>query len=103
MSMLTGPGLGRLLPLPLMIPHAWTVTVCLTFLFPIIGMIADKRTLGRVHPAYWWGLGIDIGAFALSMALAYSPLGYALTQWVVEGSPGAQRPMEAFMPPGFAM
>ncbi len=103
MSVLTGPGLGRLLPLPLMIPYSWTVAVSVTFIFPVIGMIADKRSMDRVHPAYWWGLGIDAGVFALSMALAYSPIGYAITEWVIAGTPGAQRPMEAFLPPGFQM
>ena len=103
MSMLTGPGLGRLLPLPFMIPNAWTITVCVTFIFPIIGMIADKRSMGRVHPAYKWGLGIDVGVFILSMLLAYSAFGYAVTEWIVAGTPGAERPVEAFLPPGFSM
>jgi hypothetical protein len=103
MSILTGPGLGRLLPMPLFMPYAWTTSILLTFLFPMIGMIADKRRLGRVHPAWWWGLGIYAGVFVFSMLLAYSSLGYALTQWVVTGTPGAERPMEAFLPPGFAM
>lgn len=103
MSVLTGPGLGRLLPMPLLIPHAWTATIVLTFVFPLIGMVADWRRDGRVHPAWWWGMGINVGVFAASMALAYSPVGYALTESVTAGSPGAERPMEAFIPPGFAM
>ncbi|MCZ8370260.1 MAG: hypothetical protein O9293_09905 [Porphyrobacter sp.] len=103
MSILTGPGLGRLLPMPLFIPNAWTIAILLTFIFPVIGMIADKRRDGRVHPAYWWGLGIDAGVFVISMVIAYSPLGYAFTEWVVAGTPGAERPMEAFLPPGFSM
>lgn len=103
MSILTGPGLGRLLPMPLLIPNAWTIAILATFIFPVIGMIADKRAVGRVHPAYWWGLGIDAGAFVLSMLVAYSPLGYAFTEWVTAGTPGAARPMQAFLPPGFVM
>ena len=103
MAVLLGPGLGRLLPMPLMIPYAWTITQLLTFLFPVIGMVADKRRDGRVHPAYVWGLGIYVVVFAASMALAYSPLGYSLTEAFLEGSPGGERPMEAFLPPGFSM
>ena len=103
MSILTGPGLGRLLPMPLMIPWAWSVSVSLTFIFPLIGMIADLRQNGRVHPAYWWAMGLNVGIFALSMAIAYSPAGYALTEWIIAGTPGAERPMEAFLPPGFSM
>lgn len=103
MSILTGPGLGRLLPMPLFIPYAWPIANLLTLVFPLIGMIADWRRDGRVHPAWWWGVGIDVGVFAASMALAYSPLGYAITEWVIAGTPGAARPMAAFLPPGFAM
>ncbi len=103
MSILTGPGLGRLLPMPLFMPHAWTTTILLTFLFPLVGMIADWRRDGRVHPAYWWGMGINVGVFVLSMLLAHSPPGLAFADWVTAGSPGAARPMEAFLPPGFAL
>lgn len=103
MAILTGPGLGRLLPLPLMIPNAWTITVAATFVFPAIGMIVDKRRTGRVHPAYWWGVGIYAAVFLASLLLAYSPLGYAITEYVIAGTPGAERPMEPFLPPGFSM
>lgn len=103
MAILTGPGLGRLLPAPLLIPYAWLIITAATWLFPVIGMIADKRMRGSVHPAYLWGLGAYIGIFVLSMALAYSPTGLAITDWIVAGTPGAERPIEPFLPPGFSM
>lgn len=103
MSALTGPGLGRLLPMPLLIPYAWPIAVAASFAFGVIAMLVDWRSHGHVHPAYWWGMGINVGGFLASMALAYSPLGYAITDWVIAGTPGAERPMQAFMPPGFAM
>jgi hypothetical protein len=103
MSILTGPGIGRLLPMPLLIPNAWTIAVSVSFIFPVIGMLADWRMHGRVHPAYWWGMAVNAGAFLASMALAYSPLGYAITESVIAGTPGAARPMAAFLPPGLAM
>jgi len=103
MSILTGPGIGRLLPMPLLIPNAWTISFCVTLIFPVIGMVADKRKFGRVHPAYWWGMGILIGSFTASMVLAFSPAGYAITNWVIAGTPGAERPIEAYLPPGFTM
>lgn len=102
MSILTGPGLGRLLPAPLMIPYAWPISIALTWIFPLIGMIADWRREGRVHPAWWWGMGINVGVFVVSMLVAYSPAGYAFTEWLVAGTPGAERPMAPFLPPGFA-
>lgn len=103
MAILTGPGIGRLLPLPLLIPNAWTITFAVTLIFPAIAMAADLRRRGRVHPAYWWGSGIYVGAFIASMLLAFSPWGYAMTEAVIAGTPGAERPMAAFLPPGFSM
>lgn len=103
MAILTGPGLGRILPLPLMIPHAWTITTLATMVFPVIGMIADKRATGRVHPAYLWGLGIYAAVFVLSLVLAHSETGMAITRSVIADTPGELRPMEAFLPPGFTM
>lgn len=103
MSTLTGPGLGRLLPMPLLIPYAWPIAVSASFIFGVIAMLVDWRAHGRVHPAYWWGMGINVGGFLASMAVAYSPLGYAITEAVIAGTPGAERPMQAFLPLGFAM
>lgn len=103
MSALTGPGLGRLLPMPLLIPYAWPIAVGASFIFGVIAMVADWRANGRVHPAYWWGMGINVGGFLVSMAVAYSPLGYAITEAVIAGTLGAERPMAAFLPPGFTM
>lgn len=103
MAILTGPGIGRLLPLPLLIPNAWTITFAVTLIFPAIAMAADLRRRGRVHPAYWWGSGIYAGAFIGSMLLAFSPWGYAMTEAAIAGTPGAERPMAAFLPPGFNM
>lgn len=103
MTILTGPGLGRLLPLPLFMEWSWTVGFVSTLLFPAIAMVADKRRRGSVHPAYIWGTGIYIATFIGSMLLAFSPAGYAITEAIIAGTPGAERPMEAFLPPGFSM
>jgi hypothetical protein len=100
MIILLGPGVGRLLPMPLLMPNAWTISFAVTLIFPAIAMIADRRRYGWVHPALWWGTGINIAAFIGSVVLAHSPIGYAITDWVVAGTPGADRPMEAFLPPG---
>lgn len=101
MSILTGPGLGRLLPMPLLIPHAWRVLTVVTLLFPLIGMIADKRRHGHVHPAWFWGVGAILATQVIADVVAYSPWGTGLTQKVLAGSAGASRPMAAFLPPGF--
>lgn len=103
MVVLVGPGLGRLLPLPLLIPNAWTISFAATLVFSVIAMIADRRRYGWVHPALWWGTGINVAVFVGSLLLAHSPLGLAITDAVIAGTPGAQRPMEAFLPPGLSL
>lgn len=101
MAILVGPGFGRLLPMPYMIPYAFLLSQMLVLVFPVAGMIADKRRTGRVHPAWVWGVGAILLTQIIADMIAFSDLGLAVTQAVVEGTPGAQRPMEAFLPPGF--
>lgn len=103
MAILTGPGLGRLLPMPLLIPHAWRIMMVVTLLFPIAGMIRDLRREGRIHPAYLWGVGAIIALQIIADLIAYSALGIGLTEQLLAGTPGAERPMRAFLPPGFSM
>lgn len=86
---LTGPGIGRLLPMPLMMPHAWRIHVAILLMIPVIGMIADKRRSGRVHPAWIAGMAAIAGAQILGDVIAYSPLGESLVRQVVAGTPGA--------------
>ncbi len=103
MSFLSGPGLGRLLPMPLMMPHAWRIMMVITLIFPVVGMIRDKVKTGRVHPAWFWAVGAIVAGQIVADLIAYSPWGVTLTEWVIAGTPGAERPMEAFLPPGFSM
>ena len=100
MSFLTNPGIGRLLPMPLFMPNAWRIMMLVTLIFPIIGMIADKRRHGHVHPAWWWGVGALILVQIVADIIAYSSWGVSMTAALLEGTPGAERPMAAFMPPG---
>ena len=99
-AMLLGPGVGRLVPAPLLIPYAWYLTAVLpTLALMAVGILADKRRYGRPHPAWFWGLGTVIGIQIVADLIAYSPLGYQFTEWFLAGAPGAERPMEAFVPP----
>src|SRR5690606_35022815 len=96
---LTGPGVGRLVPSVLFIPYAWYVVAILpAVLFPAVGMLADKRRYGIVHPAWFWGVAIVLGLQVFADLIAYSPFGYAFTEWFLAGTPGADRAMEAFVP-----
>jgi hypothetical protein len=41
----------------------------IALLFVVVGMVRDRRALGKVHPAYWWA-----GGFALAVQLLKIPL-----------------------------
>ena len=101
MSLLLGPGFGRLLPMPLLIPWAWEATVVACLVFPAVGVIADLRRGGRVHPGWLWGVAAILGSVVLTEAIAYSPAGGAIYKAVAAGSPGAAvDPLVFPAPPG---
>jgi len=100
-AILTGPGIGRLVPNPLLEPYAWWIgAVGLPLVFPVVGMLADKRRYGTIHPAWFWGVGLVLGLQAVADLIAYSPMGVQFTEWFLAGTPGAGRSMAAFLPPG---
>lgn len=99
MASITGPGFGRLLPVPFLIPWAWWISAVLfPALFIVAGMIRDWRRIGTIHAAYLWGIGMLIGTQIVADLIAYSPVGYAITEAVTSGYPGAARPMRAHFP-----
>jgi hypothetical protein len=101
MAILLGPGVGRLLPMPFLIPWAWEATTVVTLAFPVIGMIVDWVKTRRIHPAWFWGLGVQIAMIAAIEALTWSPLGLQLYDAVAAGSAGsAVAPLEFPTPPG---
>jgi hypothetical protein len=98
MAVLTGPGWGRLLPVPLMVPHvAWSVWVAV-MLFPLAGMVRDWRRDGRVHPAWLWGAGAILAAQVMMDLIAGSAAGAALYAAVTTGTPGAALAPMAYPP-----
>ena len=75
-AMLTGPGVGRLLPNPFLIPYAWYASAVLpAILFMLVGVLADRRRYGRAHPAWFWGIGTVVVIQIVADLFAYSPLG----------------------------
>lgn len=103
MAMLCAPGVGRILPMPMLIPYAWEVGLAVVLVFPIAGMIRDKLRRGTVHRAWYWGIGVPVCVQIAASIFATSPIGITLTERLIAGTPGAERPMEALIPPGFAM
>jgi hypothetical protein len=85
--------------MPLFIPNAWRIMMVVTLIFPVVGMIADKRRHGKVHAAWWWGVGAIVATQIIADVIAYSSWGAAVTRAVVEGTAGSARPMAAFLPP----
>lgn len=99
MSLLLGPGFGRLLPMPLIAPWAWEATLAACLIFPLAGIAADLRRSGRVHRAWGWGVAVILGSALATEAITYSPAGAAIYRAVVAGSPGAAVAPLDFPPP----
>jgi hypothetical protein len=100
MALLLGPAFGRLLPMPLLIPLAWEATVIAVMIFPMIGVIADWRRFGTVHPAWRWGIGTILASVVLTETLAFGPLGLPIYHAATAGTPGALvAPLEFPLPP----
>lgn len=74
------PGVGRLLPLPLMGTWIlWSIWLVMA-LYLAAAMAYDIATRGKVHPAYVWGAGVITVTVALMRPLAFSPPVLALTK-----------------------
>lgn len=74
MIVLLEPAFGRLLPLPLM--GTWFVWVQLALQLAVlaIAMRHDRKVLGAVHPALWWGLGVLVANFvAIQLLHRFEP------------------------------
>lgn len=99
MAMIMGPAFGRLIPMPLLIPWAFEIAVLPGALFPLAGMIRDKRRTGAIHPAWWCGLAVLALSLLATDALVYSPVGDAIYAKVVAGTPGAAVPGLDYPPP----
>ena len=99
MAILLAPAFGRLLPMPLLMPYAFESACIATLIFPVAGMIRDKRKLGQIHPAWFCGAAAIIGTVVLFDLSAYSPLGDSIYHMATAGSPGANVPGLEFPPP----
>lgn len=99
MTAIIGPAFGRLLPMPLLIPYAFEIAGMTGLIFPVVGMIRDKRKYGRVHPSWLWGITAIVSVIPISHVIANSALGDAIYASVTAGHPGASVPGRAFPSP----
>lgn len=97
--LLLGPGLGRLLPMPLLTPYAFESAGLAALVVPLVGIVWDLRTRGRVHPAWWWTIAALVGALVAARLIAFSPIGEALYAMATANTPLAGSDGLAFPPP----
>jgi hypothetical protein len=94
-----GPGLGRLMPMPLMGPYSFDIVILISLLFPAAGMIHDWRQSGQVHRAWVWGALAIFLIVPTSQIIARSPVGDMIYAAVTQGHPGEKVPGLEFPPP----
>ena len=92
MAGLMGPGFGRILPMPLFVPHAAQVETVSVFVIPVVAAAIDWRQTGQLHRAWLWGIGTLVVSRTVIEVLADSPIAAALYAWITVGSPGAALP-----------
>ncbi len=97
--LLMGPGFGRLLPMPFLTPYAFEIAGLVALIFPAIGIFYDWRTHGRPHPAWFWGIGVMLAVVVVSRVIGFSPVGEAVYDAVVAGTPIAGTSGLDFLPP----
>ena len=98
MTMLLMPGIGRALPMPLLMPWSWEAAIAASMIFPMAGVVSDLRRSGKVHPAWRYGIAAMLATFILIEAVTFSPVGDPLYRKVTIGSPGSAVPPLQFAP-----
>ncbi len=96
---LLAPAFGRLLPMPLIRPWAFELVAVFVMLVPLVGIVADRRRTGRVHPAWLWGTSAILLSLIAVEVVTYGPAGEALYRAVTTGTPGATVDPYTFPPP----
>ena len=52
-------------------------------LFVVAGMIYDRRTVGKIHPAYWWGGGLVLAVQLLKIPFSETALWHGFARWMM--------------------
>ena len=97
--MLMGPGIGRIVPMPLLAPYAFEIASVIPLIVPWIGMARDRRVHGKVHPAWGWSIGVLVAVLIAARLIAFSPVGDAAYAAAAAGSQAAETDGRAFPPP----
>ena len=102
MAELTGPGYGRFLPVPFVIPYAGWLLLAAILLIPVIGAAIDWRRKGRLHPAWIAGIGTILLVHLALVLVSASPAGSAVYRAATSGTPAASIDPQAYPPPPWA-
>jgi hypothetical protein len=70
--LLMSPALARIIPMPLLGTWAGCAVSVAMLVYIGVAMVRDRITIGRVHPAYWWGAGTVILTQLLAGPIAFS-------------------------------
>lgn len=82
---MTGPAWARILPVHLLGPFTLIVLTLVVLAFVAWGMVHDRRTRGRIHPAWYWGALAIAAAGLFTLPLAMFP---PFTAWANTFVPG---------------
>lgn len=72
------PGLGP--PQPI---EGTAMAGVLILLLVVAAMVHDRRSHGRVHPAYWWGFGVIVTVQLLRPVVGYTEAWYRVADFLV--------------------
>jgi hypothetical protein len=97
--LLLGPGFGRLLPAPLMMPYAYEICAAAGAIFLAVAMIRDWRVQGRVHVVWLITLAVFVSWLATARLVAFTPIGDSLYAAATAGAPAEGTNGRAFPPP----
>jgi len=82
MAAVISPALGRILPMPLLGVWAPVGVYVALMLYVVAGMVYDVRARGSIHPAYWWGTGVQTVFILIVMIGGHSAPVIALADWI---------------------
>lgn len=99
LACLMGPGIGRLLPMPLMMPWAMEIAATVGLLFPLYMVWRERRAGLGFHPAWLPGLLVLPLMMGGAWLIADSPVGGRIHAAMVAGTAQAGSDGRAYPPP----
>ncbi len=97
--MLTGPGFGRILPMPFLPPSAFETAGLVALSSPSSACCATGVYTDRPHAAWLWSIAVLRAVTLLSRVIAFSPAGEAIDSLATPSGPITGTDGLAFPPP----